>query len=126
MGRQVTYIDLYATICLLISIRAYNTFLLVAEAMHNHKWIIVKFVNLADDSLTISCFLYCVFHFQAAILKASFLPELRRVLQTKNNWQSQMHAAGTIRNLAAGEHIQVNIKIQDSFILSKHTCTVMK
>lgn len=43
---------------------------------------------------------------EAGILKAAFLPELRRVLQTKNNWQAQMHAAGTIRNLAAGEHIQ--------------------
>ena len=41
------------------------------------------------------------------IIAETFLVELRRILQDNNNPAAQVHAAGTIRNLAAGEQLQV-------------------
>ncbi len=47
---------------------------------------------------------------QIGIIAETFLSELRRLVVDGSNTQAQAHAAGTIRNLAAGEHVQVRPK----------------
>ncbi|XP_013398907.1 vacuolar protein 8 [Lingula anatina] len=41
------------------------------------------------------------------IISQDFLPDLSRVVAQMDNSEAQRHAAGTIRNLAAGDHIRV-------------------
>ena len=48
--------------------------------------------------------------FQEGIISETFLCELRRLVVDSSNPEAQVHAAGTIRNLAAGEQIQVTIE----------------
>lgn len=48
-------------------------------------------------------------HCQLTIIQETFLAELRRIVRDHSNHQAQIHAAGAIRNLAAGDHIQVYI-----------------
>ena len=46
--------------------------------------------------------------FQMPIVKESFLLELGNLLREPMSWDAHCHAAGTIRNLAAGDQLRVS------------------
>ncbi|XP_071116506.1 uncharacterized protein [Haliotis cracherodii] len=43
---------------------------------------------------------------ELSIVSEDFLPDMCRILNSGHNWEAQRHAAGTIRNIAVGDHIQ--------------------
>ncbi|XP_046569813.1 vacuolar protein 8-like [Haliotis rubra] len=43
---------------------------------------------------------------ELSIVSEDFLPDMCSVLRCGHNWEAQRHAAGTIRNIAVGDHIQ--------------------
>ena len=46
---------------------------------------------------------------QEHIISGLFLTELNRIVKDDGNPAAQLHAAGTIRNLAAGEQTEVRV-----------------
>ena len=49
------------------------------------------------------------FSFQILIVKEGFLLEISRVLREPLLWDAHCHAAGMIRNLAAGSQVNVSL-----------------
>ncbi|XP_074656297.1 uncharacterized protein LOC141909649 [Tubulanus polymorphus] len=56
---------------------------------------------------------------EVPIICESFLPEISRILLNAENPESQRHAAGVIRNLAAGEHSRVLLNTGHIEVLCK-------
>ena len=61
---------------------------------------------------------YLFLFLQVPIICESFLPELSHILLDSENPEAQRHAAGVIRNLAAGEHSRVRYKFQYIHVLN--------
>ena len=55
-----------------------------------------------------SCFLFV---FQTLIVEEGFLVDLSRILREPLQWDGHCHAAGTVRNLAAGSQADVSTMI---------------
>ena len=63
----------------------------------------------------------CVF--QEQIVLQTFLKQLPKVLEDLSNPEAQMHAAGTLRNLAAGDLVRVSHwQVEFCSILYTRTC----
>ena len=65
------------------------------------------FITLCDYHNIFKFAMKWCYILQNQIIKETFLHELCWIVQDSLNTQAQIHGAGTLRNLAAGEHIQV-------------------
>lgn len=52
-----------------------------------------------------------LFLFQIPLISEKIIPDLRPILCDSSNSEAQRHAAGTLRNLAVGDHHRVKIYI---------------
>ena len=67
-------------------------------------------MNSSIDLITYNIMLLITL--QEPIISGLFLTELKRIVKDDGNPAAQLHAAGTIRNLAAGEQTEVRLTLR--------------